>query len=211
MGDPLPIVGVRRLEIVPYETVWQDMRRFVSGRNTEMPDELWCVQHSPVFTLGMTARREHIRDAGGIPVIVTDRGGNVTYHGPGQLLLYPLLDLRRVGLGARQLIRRLEQAAIATARQWDIDAYADPQEPGVFVAGRKLASIGLRVQNGRSYHGLALNVCNDLAPFSRIDPCGKTGLRMTRLRDYAQACVLDAAARILVDSFMEGLATARKD
>jgi lipoyl(octanoyl) transferase len=173
---------VRWLGRVAYETTWQDMRRFTDERGADTPDELWLLEHPPVFTLGMAADRAHVLDAGDIPLVQTDRGGQVTYHGPGQLVAYPLLDLRRHGLTVRGLVMLLEQCVIDLLAPEGIVAVGRRDAPGVYVEGRKLAALGLRVRRGASYHGLALNVDLDAAPFARINPCGMAGLAITSLR-----------------------------
>lgn len=159
------------------------MREFTDVRGTETPDELWLVEHPPVFTLGQSSRREHLLDTGDIPVVATDRGGQVTWHGPGQVVLYTLVDLARRGLGVRAFVTMLEEGVIELLGEYDIESKTRPDAPGVYIEGAKIAALGLRVRRGRSYHGLALNVDCDLAPFSRIDPCGHPGLRVTRLAD----------------------------
>jgi lipoyl(octanoyl) transferase len=159
------------------------MRRFTDGRDAGTADELWLVEHPPVFTLGQAGRPEHLLEPGEIPVIRTDRGGQVTYHGPGQLVAYLLLDLRRAGLGVKRLVNTLEQAVVDLLAGYDIQAAARPDAPGVYVDGAKIASVGLRIRHGCSYHGIALNLDLDLAPFARINPCGHPGLAVTRLAD----------------------------
>jgi lipoyl(octanoyl) transferase len=172
---------VRWLGRVPYEPTWRAMQQFTDARDAATADELWLLEHEPVFTLGMNADPAHVLGAGDIPVIRIDRGGQVTYHGPGQLVVYPLLDLRRAQLGVRDLVTALEGAVIELAARYDIRAECRARAPGVYVAGAKLASVGLRVRRGGSYHGLALNVNMDLTPFTRINPCGYAGLAMTQL------------------------------
>lgn len=174
---------VRQLGRVEYLPTWRAMQRFTDERGPDTPDEIWLLEHPPVFTLGMNARAEHVLAPGDIPVVRVDRGGQVTYHGPGQLVVYPLIDLRRAGLGVRDLVTALERAVIDYAAYFRIVAEARRAAPGVYVDGRKLASVGLRVRRGGSYHGLALNVCMDLEPFRRINPCGYEGLEVTRLAD----------------------------
>jgi lipoyl(octanoyl) transferase len=159
------------------------MRAFTEGRDAESPDEVWVLEHPPVFTLGQAGRAEHVLDPGPIPVIATDRGGQVTYHGPGQLVAYVLVDLARRGLGVRRFVEALEQAVIDTLAEAGVRAARRPGAAGVYVDGRKVAALGLRVRRGCTYHGLALNVDVDLEPFRRIDPCGHPGLEVTRLRD----------------------------
>jgi lipoyl(octanoyl) transferase len=172
---------VRRLGRVEYEPTWRAMQRFTDERGPDSADEIWLLEHPPVFTLGMNAAREHVLVPGDIPVVQIDRGGQVTYHGPGQLVVYPLIDLRRARMGVRDLVTGLERAVIDYVATLGVRAEARPRAPGVYVDGRKLASIGIRVRRGASYHGLALNVNMDLAPFSRINPCGYAGLEMTQV------------------------------
>jgi len=172
---------VRWLGRAPYEPTWRAMQQFTDTRGEHTTDELWLLEHERVFTLGMNADRAHVLAAGDIPVVQIDRGGQVTYHGPGQLVAYPLIDMRRAGLGVRELVTALERAVIDLAARHGIDAQCRANAPGVYVDGRKLASVGLRIRRGGSYHGLALNVNMDLEPFSRINPCGYAGLEMTQL------------------------------
>jgi lipoyl(octanoyl) transferase len=176
----------------------------VDGRGPATADEIWFLEHPPVFTLGMNSRPEHLLAPGDIPVVQIDRGGQVTYHGPGQLVVYPLLDLGRAGFGVRTLVEGIERAIVSTVVQWGIEAVGRRDAPGVYVAGRKLASIGLRIRKGRSYHGLALNVAMDLEPFRRINPCGYAGLEMTQVSDLGGPAdlrvVADALAPRLLDS-----------
>jgi lipoyl(octanoyl) transferase len=165
----------------PYQPTWQAMQRFTDQRDNATPDEIWLLEHDPVFTLGMNADRSHLLHPGDIPVLQIDRGGQVTYHGPGQLVVYPLIDLRRARVGVRDLVSALERAVIDYSARFGIRAECRVNAPGVYVDGRKLASVGLRVRRGASYHGLAFNVSMDLAPFGRINPCGYAGLEMTQL------------------------------
>lgn len=174
-------VLVRELGLRDYEPVWRAMQRFTDARSDSTPDEIWFTQHHPVFTLGLNAAPEHVLAAGDIPVIKIDRGGQVTYHGPGQLMIYPLLDIRRAGLGVRELVTALEQSVVDLAAGYDIHAESRRDAPGVYVAGAKLASVGLRIRRGASFHGMALNVDVDLEPFSRINPCGFENLEVTSL------------------------------
>jgi lipoyl(octanoyl) transferase len=166
---------------VDYAPTLEAMQRFTDTRDATTPDEIWLLEHPPVFTLGMAADRAHVLVAGDIPVVQTDRGGQVTYHGPGQLVMYPLLDLRRLGLSVRALVTTLEQSVINLLHPHGIAAQGRRDAPGVYVEGRKLASIGMRIRRGCSYHGLALNVNMDLSPFARINPCGMAGLEVTQL------------------------------
>lgn len=177
MNEPL----IRWLGRVAYEPTWRAMQQLTELRGAETRDEIWLLEHDPVFTLGMNADPSHVLAAGDIPVIQIDRGGQVTYHGPGQLVIYPLIDVRRSGLGVRSLVTALERAVIDYAGTFGIKAECRTDAPGVYVDGRKLASVGLRIRRGGSYHGLALNVAMDLAPFARINPCGYAGLQMTQL------------------------------
>lgn len=173
---------VRSLGRVEYEPTWQAMRRFTDERTPDTEDELWLLEHPPVYTLGMAADRAHVLDVGDVPLVQTDRGGQVTYHGPGQLVAYPLLDLRRNGLTVRGLVMLLEQCVIDLLAAEGIEALGRRDAPGVYVRGSKIAALGLRVRRGASYHGLALNVDLDAAPFARINPCGMAGLAVTSLR-----------------------------
>jgi lipoyl(octanoyl) transferase len=167
---------------VEYEPTWRAMQSFTDQRTAATPDEIWFLEHPPVFTLGMNAAPEHLLAPGDIPVVQIDRGGQVTYHGPGQLVVYPLIDVRRSKLGVRQLVMALENAIIDLLASWNITALARRDAPGVYVDGRKVASIGLRIRRGSSYHGLAFNVAMDLEPFQRINPCGYRGLEVIDLR-----------------------------
>jgi len=174
---------LRHLGLSPYEPTWRAMQRFTDQRENSTPDEIWFVEHPPVFTLGLNASREHLLSPGDIPVVQIDRGGQVTYHGPGQLLVYPLIDLRRRRLGVRELVVALENAVIGYVAELGLAAEGSREAPGVYVGGVKLASVGLRIRRGASYHGLALNVSLDLSPFERINVCGHRGLSVTRLVD----------------------------
>ena len=174
---------VRDLGRRAYEPVWRDMQAFTDARDDGTPDELWLVEHDPVFTLGQAGRAEHVLAPGDIPVLHVDRGGQVTYHGPGQLVAYPLLDLRRLGIGVRAYVCRIEQAVIDTLGDWNIEARRREGAPGVYVQDAKVASLGIRVRRGCTFHGLAFNIAMDLAPFSRINPCGYAGLRVTSMHD----------------------------
>ncbi len=166
-----------------YEAVWRDMQRFTADRDDDTPDNFWAVEHPPIYTLGQAARPEHLLDPGDIPVLRVDRGGQVTYHGPGQLVIYTLVDLQRRRLGVRQLVEALENGVIGLLAHHGIEARGRRDAPGVYVGEAKIAALGLKISRGRSYHGLALNVNMDLEPFGRIDPCGHPGLAVTRLRD----------------------------
>jgi lipoyl(octanoyl) transferase len=204
-------VIVRWLGCVEYEPAVRAMQQFVDARSGTTPDEIWLLEHPPVFTLGMAADRSHVLAAGDIPVVQTDRGGQVTYHGPGQLVAYPLLDVRRLGLTVRALVLQLERAVIDLVAAHGIVAAGRRDAPGVYVEGRKLASLGLRIRRGSSYHGLALNVDMDLAPFGRINPCGLAGIEVAQLKDLGidttvEQAGRDFAARLAVG--LESVATA---
>lgn len=173
---------VRHLGLADYATTLAAMRRFTEDREATTPDELWLLEHPRVFTQGVAGRAEHVLAAGDIPVVKVDRGGQVTYHGPGQWVLYLLVDLRRRGFGVRALVDVIERSLVATVAGFGIDAAADPAAPGVYVDGAKIAALGLRVRRGCSYHGLSLNVTMDLEPFSRINPCGFEGLAVTSMQ-----------------------------
>lgn len=196
-GSDGPTLHLRRLGLVDYAATWAEMRAFTEARTAGSDDELWLLQHPPVFTLGQAGRPEHILAPGAIPVVQSDRGGQVTYHGPGQIVAYLLLDLRRAGLGVKGLVQLLEQAAIDLLADVGIQAQARSDAPGVYVAGAKIASLGLRVRRGCSYHGLALNVDMDLGPFARINPCGYPGLAVTQLADLGGPRDLDLVGTAL--------------
>ena len=176
---PDPII--RHLGMVEYEPTWRAMEKFTLERGPETPDEIWFLEHTPVFTLGLAGKLEHVLAAGDIPVIHIDRGGQVTYHGPGQLVVYPLIDLKRLKLGVRALVEALENSVIDTLETYGIRAHGRRDAPGVYVDARKVCSIGIRVRRGCSYHGIAFNVSMDLEPFTRINPCGYAGLEMTQV------------------------------
>jgi lipoyl(octanoyl) transferase len=179
----VPPIALRNLGRRPYLPVWQAMRELTDSRNESTQDQFWLVEHDPVFTQGQAGKPEHLLMPGDIPVVQTDRGGQVTYHGPGQVVLYPLLDVRRTRLGVRDLVSALENAVITVLAESNVEARARPDAPGVYVGEAKIASLGLRIRRGASYHGVALNVDADLAPFQRINPCGYAGMAMTRLVD----------------------------
>ena len=175
-------IAVRRLGRRDYLPVWHAMQRFTEARTEATSDELWLVEHPPVFTVGLNGKPEHLLAPADIPVVKVDRGGQVTYHGPGQIVLYFLLDLRRRGIGVRALVTLMEQAVIKLLADYHIAAQSRRDAPGVYVEGAKIAALGLRVRRGCSYHGLALNVAMDLEPFARINPCGYPGLAVTQMR-----------------------------
>jgi lipoyl(octanoyl) transferase len=197
----LPAV-VRHLGSVEYLAAWERMKAFNRARTAETPDEIWLLEHPPVFTLGLAGRPEHVLDAGDIPVMKTDRGGQVTYHGPGQAIGYVLLDLRRERRGVKDLVRRLEQAAIDVLESYGVRGERREGMPGIYVDGAKIAAVGLRVANGCCYHGLSLNVDLDLAPFARIDPCGYPGLASTRLADLGVRDSIDAVQQRLASALV---------
>ena len=196
----------RALGLVAYEPTWRAMQAFTATRGDDAEDQMWLLEHPHVFTLGLAGRREHVRAPGAIPVVATDRGGQVTYHGPGQALAYVLLDLRRRRLGARDLVRRLEQGAIDMLAECGVAATRRDAMPGVYVGEAKIAAVGLRIARGCSYHGIALNVDPDLEPFSRIDPCGYPGLAATSLAALGVRATIGAAQHRLGDALARSLA-----
>jgi lipoyl(octanoyl) transferase len=198
-----PLLRFRGL--LPYEPTWREMQRFTDERNESTRDEIWFLEHPPVFTLGLNAAPEHVLDAGDIPVVKIDRGGQVTYHGPGQLVVYPLIDLRRHPLGVRELVMALESAVIDYLATLGIESAARRDAPGVYVQDRKIASVGLRIRRGACYHGLALNVAADLGPFQRINPCGLRGLEVTRLCDLGGPAEVSDVAHALVPQLLRRL------
>jgi lipoyl(octanoyl) transferase len=190
---------IRRLPgLSPYEPVWRAMQAFTDARTSQTPDELWVVEHEPVFTLGQAGKWEHVLNPGDIPVIPVDRGGQVTYHGPGQIVAYPLIDLRRARLGVREYVQRIEQAVIDTLAEWNILAARKEGAPGVYVNGAKIAALGIRVRRGCTFHGLAFNVDMDLEPFHRINPCGFQGLQVTQVLDLGGPSRLTDVETVLV-------------
>ena len=188
---------LRWLGRVDYEPTWRAMQRFTDERGPDTPDEIWLLEHPPVFTLGLAADPSHVLAPGDIPVVQIDRGGQVTYHGPGQLVAYPLVDVKRLGISVRGLVTALERAVIDYVAGFGITAVGRRDAPGVYVDGRKLAALGLRIRRHASYHGLALNVDMDLAPFSRINPCGMAGLEITQLKDLGGPADVKAVADAL--------------
>jgi lipoyl(octanoyl) transferase len=198
-------VIVRNLGLVAYEPTWRAMQAFNAARTESTEDQIWLVEHPPVFTLGLAGRREHVLAPGDIPVVATDRGGQVTYHGPGQAIAYVLLDLRRLGIGAKELVRRIEQAVIELLEGRGIAGSRRAGMPGVYVGEAKIAAIGLRIARGCSYHGVALNAALDLEPFARIDPCGYAGLASTRLADLGVRDRVSAVQQALADSLLRCL------
>ncbi len=188
-----------------YEPVWRAMQAFTDARDEATEDELWIVEHEPVFTLGQAGKPEHVLAAGAIPVLRVDRGGQVTYHGPGQIVAYPLVDLRRLKLGVRELVERIEQSVIEVLADWNIVGMRKPGAPGVYVGGAKVAALGLRVRRGCSFHGLAFNVAMDLEPFQRINPCGYEGLQVTSVVDLGGPSDPSALVLPLVEALSEQL------
>ena len=198
LPDFRPLLVRRFPGLQPYEPVWHAMQAFTDARGAETPDELWVVEHERVFTLGQAGKWEHVLLPGDIPVVPVDRGGQVTYHGPGQIVAYPLIDLRRAGLGVREFVQRIEQAIIDTLAEWNIGAARKPGAPGVYVAGAKVAALGLRVRRGCAFHGLAFNVAMDLEPFQRINPCGFQGLQVTQVLDLGGPSRLADVETVLI-------------
>ena len=190
---------VRDLGRQPYEPVWRAMQAFTDARGEATPDELWLVEHDPAFTLGQAGKPEHVLMPGDIPVIHVDRGGQVTYHGPGQIVAYPLLDLKRLRIGVREYVCRIEQAVIDTLAEWNIEGARKDGAPGVYVNGAKIAALGIRVRRGCTFHGLAFNIAGEsVAPFQRINPCGYEGLQVVSLGDLGGPASLDAVKDVLL-------------
>ncbi|WP_430387239.1 lipoyl(octanoyl) transferase LipB [Dyella sp. 20L07] len=192
---------VRRLGRQPYAATWEAMSNFTNNRGPDTPDELWLLEHDPVFTQGQAGKAEHVLAPGDIPVVQVDRGGQVTYHGPGQIVGYPLIDLRRAGVSVRELVNKIEQSIIDTMGHWNIGAERLEGAPGVYVAGAKVAALGLRVRRGCSFHGLAFNVNMDLEPYHRINPCGYKGLAVTQVLDLGGPSRLSDVEDALVEEF----------
>lgn len=188
-----------------YVPLWHEMQEFTNTRDENTRDEIWFCEHPPVFTLGLNAAKEHLLAPGDIPVVQIDRGGQVTFHGPGQLMIYPLIDIRRANIGVRELVTALEQSVVDLAAEYDVEAAARADAPGVYVEDRKLASVGLRIRRGSSFHGMALNVDVDLEPFSRINPCGYEELEMTDLHRLGIGLQLEAAAEKFLPHFLRHL------
>ncbi|MBB4127232.1 lipoyl(octanoyl) transferase [Xanthomonas translucens] len=197
-AQALPACQVRDLGRQPYEPVWRAMQRFTDARGDNSADELWVVEHDPVFTLGQAGKPEHVLAPGEIPVLHVDRGGQVTYHGPGQLVVYPLLDLRRLKIGVRDYVCRIEQAIIDTLDEWNILGQRRDGAPGVYVGAAKVAALGIRVRRGCTFHGLSFNVAMDLEPFHRINPCGYQGLQVTSVLDLGGPSGMQAVKPVLL-------------
>ena len=196
-GAPADRLLVRRLGLSDYEPVWRGMQAYTDRRDADSGDELWLVQHPPVFTQGQAGKAEHLLAPGDIPVIQVDRGGQVTYHGPGQIVAYPLIDIRRKNIGVRDFVHRIEEAIIRTLAHYEVPGERIEGAPGIYVNGDKIASLGLRVRRGCTFHGLAFNVDMDLEPFQRINPCGFAGLRVTQLAAFADAALEEVENRLL--------------
>ena len=194
---------VRHLGKVDYQNTWQKMQDFTNTRQTDTDDELWFLQHPPVYTLGKNGKAEHVLKPSDIPVVNSDRGGQVTYHGPGQIVVYTMLDLNRLNIGVRQLVTVLEQTVIDLLASYGIDSSANPDAPGVYVNNAKIAALGLRVRKGCSFHGLALNVDMDIEPFSRINPCGFEGLEVTQLKSLVQGIKIETVVADLQQRLVE--------
>lgn len=191
--------------ICDYVPTWHAMRDYTDSRNEDSVDQVWVLQHPPVFTQGLNGKAEHILNAGDIPVVQIDRGGQVTYHGPGQVVIYPLLDLKRRDMGIRTLVTCLEQVMVDLLRHYKIDAISDPKAPGVYVGGAKIGSVGLRIRKGCCYHGLSFNVDMDLSPFSRINPCGMANLAVTQFSDLVADSSYELIESQLITHLLEAL------
>lgn len=194
---------VKHLGRLDYEPVWRAMQDFTAARNEATLDELWVLEHPPVFTLGQAGKREHLLQPTEIPVVSIDRGGQITYHGPGQVVIYVLVDLKRRGYGVKELVHRMEQAVIDLLSAAGIEAERQSGAPGVYVKGAKIAALGLRIRQGRSYHGLALNVDMDLSPFALINPCGYPGMRVTQTRDLGMPESVNTVGEMLARQLSE--------
>ncbi len=200
--SPAQII-VKYLSLSEYEPVWRAMQKFTNERTNQTMDELWLVEHPPVFTQGQAGKAEHILAAGDIPVVQVDRGGQVTYHGPGQIVAYPLIDLKRHKIGIKALVNGIEEAIIQTSAEYNVEAKRKEKAPGVYVEGRKVASLGLRVRKGCTFHGLAFNIRMDLEPFARINPCGYAGLEVTQLSELSSQVELQVVQEKLINHFCE--------
>lgn len=197
---------VKNLGLQDYTSVWHDMKSFTDSRDESTSDELWCVEHPPVFTQGQAGKDEHILNPGNIPVIPVDRGGQVTYHGPGQLVMYPLLDIRRMGMGVRCLVSHIENSVITVLDGYGIQAHSDRDAPGVYVtSGAKICSVGLRIRKGRSFHGLAFNINPDLSPFLSINPCGYAGLEVTSMQKLDVTAEMAEVRQAMIHALSERL------
>lgn len=202
MSKQAPLI-VRQLGLQLYLPIWQAMQKFTDSRTDDVADEIWLTQHEPVFTQGQAGKEEHLLATGNIPVVKVDRGGQVTYHGPGQQMMYVLLNIKRRKLGVRQLVTALESCVVNSLNDYDIEAYAKSDAPGVYVGGKKVCSVGLRIRKGCSFHGLALNVSMDLSPFNRINPCGYAGLEMVNCSQIGGPDGTALAGTKLIEHFCE--------
>ncbi len=196
------MLTIRHLGVQPYTTVWENMKRFTSLRDENTPDELWLLEHTPVYTQGQAGKAEHVLNTNAIPLVQTDRGGQITYHAPGQLIAYVLMDIKRRNLGIRTLVTHLEQLLILLLADFNITAQSKCKAPGVYIDEKKIASIGLRVKNGCTYHGIALNVDMDLTPFSGINPCGFAALQMTQISEFNSLITLDEVSETFIQKFL---------
>ncbi len=204
-AKPAVPTQVEFLGVSPYESCWQAMKDYTDNRDAESPDRLWITEHAPVYTQGLNGKPEHLLDPGDIPVVQIDRGGQVTYHGPGQLVVYCLLDLPRLNIGVKGLVSRIEQSIIEWLGEFDIKAQTKKGAPGVYVGDAKIAALGLRIRRKCSYHGFSLNLEMDLEPFSRINPCGYQGLRVTQLADFGVSKSVQQAGQELSDILIRRL------
>jgi len=198
---------IRHLGKQPYEDTWQRMQDFTWQRKPDTVDEIWVTEHLPIYTLGLNGKREHVLNAGSIPLLQVDRGGQVTYHGPGQLVVYTLLDLKRLGIGVRGLVTKIEQAVVSTLALYDIRASGRADAPGVYVNGSKIAALGLRIRHGYSYHGLSLNIDMDLSPFQGINPCGYKDMKVCQLADFTDKINFSDISEQLVSQLVNNLAS----
>ena len=202
-----PDILVRHLGVQDYQTIWREMQQFTDLRDENTTDEIWLLEHPPVFTLGLNGKHEHILDAGHIPVIQCDRGGQVTYHGPGQLIVYLLLDLKRRNLGVKQLVNKIEQAIIDLLANTGIKSQRRNKAPGIYISESKIAALGLRVRRGCCYHGLSLNIEMDLEPFTRINPCGFPDLQAIQLKDLLPGVTIEQTSTTLLKHLLKQLET----
>jgi lipoyl(octanoyl) transferase len=198
-------VIVRDLGVVDYQATWHEMQEFTLSRSESTPDEIWLLEHPPVFTQGQAGKAEHVLDPGDIPIVKVDRGGQVTYHGPGQLVAYVLLDMARIGSDVRKLVTALEVSIVKTLQCYQIESAPKADAPGVYVGDQKICSLGLRIKKGKSFHGLALNVDMDLSPFLRINPCGYAGMEMTQVKEFAPDVQIQKIKQQWVDAFCADL------
>jgi len=198
----LPVI-IRTLGLQAYKPIWHAMQNFTEQRQSHTDDEIWLLQHPAIFTLGRNTKPEHLLDIQGIPVIEIDRGGQVTYHGPGQLVVYLMIDLKRKQLGVRQLVTLIEQSIIATLKDLNLNAYAKKDAPGVYINNAKIAALGLRIKKGCSFHGLSLNISMDMSPFKQINPCGYKNLEVIQISDYINSVKLTSVQKILIDHLIK--------